>query len=143
MKTLSYTEGRDANGIRQSWEVGNQVKIAKVGRIGKIEMIDETGIIHVNGMAFVSDDLTQATDTEIAAAALGSIKTPAKAAAARENGAKGGRPAATYTVRVPGQSYWWQGQGIGDARQAAKEARFDGLAVKIYKETPSGPVEIA
>lgn len=32
------------------------------------------------------------TNTSKAAAALGSIKTPAKAAAARANGAKGGRP---------------------------------------------------
>lgn len=40
----------------------------------------------------VFQEAVNATKTQAAASALGSIKTPKKAAASRENGKKGGRP---------------------------------------------------
>lgn len=51
------------------------------------------------------DDLLEAifaSAASAAAATLGRAKTPAKAAAARANGAKGGRPAGLYVARVIG-----------------------------------------
>ena len=137
MNTLEITSLKDPQ-LLEFWTdqalAGNYEKESTVTALAEISRRKEAGAWNPWG----------ATE---AAATMGrkggAVKGGAKAAAASKNGAKGGRPAATYTVRVPGQSYWWQGQGIGDARQAAKEARFDGLAVKIYKETPSGPVEIA
>jgi hypothetical protein len=41
----------------------------------------------------------------------------------------------TYTVREPGQSYWWQGKNKAEAKRELKKAQAAGLKnAKIIEE---------
>lgn len=82
---------------------------------------------------------TRPSPATLAARALGSISTPRKARASRANGAKGGRPGATYGVSAVHGDYYEPAVGLVAAKAAARAmlARIPG-AGEVEVVSPDG-----